>query len=146
MPHDGLSESVGFEFRGNCHELNPNWQIRATEISNRAAAQELRALRQMTQEGNEITSQMARAWTNALSDQTYIRDPDTGEIFKVHKRVWDTGNFRQEPTFKRIFGTVAEGTPLANLLKEEGWKRMQESLSGWETWAIHAYRRECFGL
>lgn len=39
-------------------------------------------------------------------NQTYIRDPNTGEIFRVHKRVWDTDQFWRDPTFGDIIGTI----------------------------------------
>ncbi len=94
-----------------------------------------RMVMQMLHEEREFNSRMARAWTNALSDQTYVKDPETGEIFRVHKRVWETGEFWRDPVWGDILGGVERGSELERLLKEEGWRPLQQSLEGFpEQW------------
>lgn len=88
-------------------------------------------VRQMTQEHREFNSRMSTAWSNLLSDQTYVKDPQTGEISRVYKQSWETGGFWREPVFGDVLlGGVREGSKLEELLKTEGWRRMQESLEG----------------
>ncbi len=88
-------------------------------------------VRQMTQGQREFNSRMATAWTNLLSDQTYVKDPQTGEISRVYKQSWETGGFWREPIFGDVLlGGVKEGSRLEELLRSEGWRRMQESLEG----------------
>jgi hypothetical protein len=94
-----------------------------------------RMVMQMLNEEREFNSRMARAWTNALSDQTYVKDPETGEIFRVHKRVWETGEFWRDPVWGNILGGVERGSELERLLREEGWRPLQQSLEGFpEQW------------
>ncbi|GIV17782.1 MAG: hypothetical protein KatS3mg022_3217 [Armatimonadota bacterium] len=88
-------------------------------------------VRQMTQEHREFNSKMAATWSNLLSDQTYVKDPQTSEISRVYKQSWETGGFWREPVFGDVLlGGVREGSKLEELLKTEGWRRMQESLEG----------------
>ncbi|MCX8038941.1 MAG: hypothetical protein N3D11_18230, partial [Candidatus Sumerlaeia bacterium] len=77
----------------------------------------------------EFNSWMSRAWTNLLSDQTYVRDPSTGEVFKVYKRSWETGEFWKDPTTGEILFADREGA-LSDLLGREGWKKLEESVGG----------------
>jgi hypothetical protein len=94
-----------------------------------------RMVMQILNEEREFNSRMARAWTNALSDQTYVKDPETGEIFRVHKRVWETGEFWRDPVWGDILGGVERGSELERLLREEGWRPLQQSLEGFpEQW------------
>jgi hypothetical protein len=94
-----------------------------------------RMVMQILNEEREFNSRMARAWTNALSDQTYVKDSETGEIFRVHKRVWETGEFWRDPVWGNILGGVERGSELERLLREEGWRPLQQSLEGFpEQW------------
>lgn len=115
---------------------NPEWIIRTMESWMQQHVEENRLVRQMLQEHREANSQMARSWTNLLSDQTYVKDPATGEIFRLYKRSWETGDFWREPVFgDAILGGVKRESQLEELLKMEGWRRMTESLAGFpEMW------------
>lgn len=110
--------------------VNPNWSMSTLEVFTQTNKELNDMVREMTSKHQEFTSQMARAWSNALSDQTYARDPQTGEVFKLYKRVWDTDNFWRSPVFGEILGTIGQETDLGKLLKMEGWRTLQESLSG----------------
>jgi hypothetical protein len=110
--------------------LNPKWVLAALEEFTRIQKELNRMVLGMLRDQREFNSQMARAWSNALSDQTYIRDPESGEVFKVYKRVWDTDNFWRDPVFGNIIGTIGKETKLGELLREKGWKVLDESLSG----------------
>lgn len=109
---------------------NPEWALRAFAEFTKENQRINQRVREMLGQLREDNSRMARAWANALSDQTYIRDPENGEVFKVHKRVWDTNNFWRDPTFGDIIGTIGKETKLGDLLREKGWKVMDESLAG----------------
>lgn len=90
-----------------------------------------RMVQEMLREHREFNTRMATAWSNLLSDQTYVKDPQTGEIFRLHKRSWETGNFWREPIFGEvILGGVDEGSKLEELLQMKGWRLLNESLEG----------------
>ncbi|MCS7225117.1 MAG: hypothetical protein NZ959_11290 [Armatimonadetes bacterium] len=115
---------------------NPEWLMTTMEMWGREWREELRFVREMLHGHREFNSRMATAWTNLLSDQTYTKDPETGEIFRLHKRSWETGNFWREPVFGDvILGGVEGGSRLEELLKMEGWRKLTESLEGFpELW------------
>ncbi|MEZ8220183.1 hypothetical protein GG496_000350 [Candidatus Fervidibacteria bacterium JGI MDM2 JNZ-1-D12] len=115
---------------------NPEWLMRTMEIWSTEHKIENQMVRQMVSEHREFNTRMATAWTNLLSDQTYTKDPETGEIFRLHKRSWETGDFWREPIFGDvILGGVERGSKLEELLKMEGWRRLTESLEGFpEMW------------
>jgi hypothetical protein len=86
---------------------------------------------QMMKEHNEFNSRTATAWSNVLSDQTYVKDPQTAEVGRVYKQSWESGGFWREPIFgETLLGGVREGSKLENLLKMEGWRKLQGSLEG----------------
>jgi hypothetical protein len=117
------------------YQLSPQWALSALgrfTDDNRRLNQ---MVREMTSKHQEFNSKMATMWTNALSDQTYVKDPETNEVFKVHKRVWETGEFWREPTFGGLLGGVERGSKLEELLRLEGWRELRQSLEGFpETW------------
>jgi len=84
----------------------------------------------MLNEERNFNSRMAKAWTNALSDQTYVKDPETNEIFRVHKQVWETGEFWRDPLWGNLLGGVERDSELERLLREQGWRPLQQSLEG----------------
>ena len=66
-----------------------------------------------------------------LCDQTCVEDPQTAEVAGVYKQSWESGGFWREPIFgETLLGGVREGSKLEDLLKMEGWRRLQESLEG----------------
>jgi len=111
-------------------QVDVQWALAAYEEFTRTNRWINQMVQEMVDKHREFNSKMARAWSNALSDQTYIRDPGTGEVFKVYKRVWDTDNFWRSPVFGDIIGTIGKETKLGELLREKGWKVMDESLAG----------------
>ncbi len=80
---------------------------------------------------DDFNSWMAQSWANALSDQTYVRDPQSGEVERVYKPSWDEGLFYRDPTFGYTIGGVEQGSRLQEDLEQSGWYQLQESLSGW---------------
>ncbi len=121
-----LFVGIQHSWRGNpAHALSAleRWTIENKQLND--------LVRQMTQEHREFNSKMAATWSNLLSDQTYVKDPQTSEISRVYKQSWETGGFWREPVFGDVLlGGVREGSKLEELLKTEGWRRMQESLEG----------------
>ncbi|WP_347244040.1 hypothetical protein [Thermogutta sp.] len=94
-----------------------------------------RMVLEMVQEQQEFNSRMATAWTNALSDQTYVRDPATGEIMRLYKRAWDESDFWRDPIWNTVLGGVEPGSELEDILRSEGWRRLDQSLEGFpEQW------------
>ncbi len=116
--------------------INPEYALSSMERFVRDNKALNRMVREMVREHREANSRMATTWSNLLSDQTYIKDPQMNEIYRVHKNSWETGNFWREPVFGDvILGGVKEGSKLEELLRMEGWRRMTESLEGFpEMW------------
>ncbi len=111
--------------------VNPEWGIFIFEEFTKTNIQINRMVRQMLKDSQEFNSWMSKSWANVLSDQTYVRDPSTGEVFRVYKKSWETGEFWREPVFQDvILGGVKEGSKLQELLQMEGWKKLEESLGG----------------
>jgi hypothetical protein len=94
-----------------------------------------RMVLEMVQEQEEFNSRMATAWTNALSDQTYARDPATGEIMRLYKHAWDESDFWRDPVWNTVLDGVEPGSKLEDVLRSEGWRRLDQSLEGFpEQW------------
>jgi hypothetical protein len=111
--------------------INPEWGIFAYEEFTKTNIQINRMVRQMQKDSQEFNSWMSKSWANVLSDQTYVRDSSTGEVFRLYKKSWETGEFWREPVFQDvILGGVKEGSKLQELLQMEGWKKLEESLGG----------------
>jgi len=111
--------------------VNPEWGIFAYEEFTKINKELNRMVRQMQRDSQEFNSWMSKSWANVLSDQTYVRDPSTGEVFRLYKKSWETGEFWREPVFQDvILGGVKEGSKLQELLQMEGWKKLEESLGG----------------
>ncbi len=136
FPKDQAEQAFGI-FTGiiNSIHFSPQHALSALERFTEENRELNRMVLQMLREEQEFNSRMARAWTNALSDQTYVKDPETSEIFRVHKRVWETGEFWRDPVWGNIIGGVERGSELERLLREEGWRPLQQSLEGFpEQW------------
>jgi hypothetical protein len=111
--------------------INPEWGIFAYEEFTKTNREINRMVRQMQRDSQEFNSWMSKSWANVLSDQTYVRDQSTGEVFRLYKKSWETGEFWREPVFQDvILGGVKEGSKLQELLQMEGWKKLEESLGG----------------
>ncbi len=121
---------------------SPEWSLRAYQAFSRTVAENNRRLQEWLRQrqtsssysgsggSDDFSSEMARTWSSALSDQTYVRDSESGEVLKVHKKVWDEGGFWKEPTFGGVYGTVERGSWVEDELRQQGWRPLQESLSG----------------
>jgi hypothetical protein len=110
--------------------LDPRWAALEAERSRQTSRDLTQMVLQMNREAEEFQSWMRRSWSNLLSDQTYARDPATGETFRLYKQSFDTGAFWREPIFGGVLGSVERGGKLEELLRSEGWRRLEESLSG----------------
>lgn len=111
--------------------INPEWSLYAMRRFTEENRRINQMVREMTRQSQEFNSWMSKTWANLLSDQTYVKDPSTGEVFRLYKRSWETGEFWREPVFgDLILGGVREGSKLQELLSNEGWKRLEESLGG----------------
>jgi len=111
--------------------VNPEWGIFVYEDFLKTNKDLNRMVMQMQKDSQEFNSWMSKSWANVLSDQTYVRDPSTGEVFRLYKKSWETGELWREPVFQDvILGGVKEGSKLQELLQMEGWKKLEESLGG----------------
>ncbi|GAA6756195.1 hypothetical protein Thermus77420_16710 [Thermus thalpophilus] len=109
---------------------NPEWPWREALRARRASEEETRRVLAMVRQGEEFNTWMRRSWANLLSDQTYVRDPATGEVFKAYKESFNTGTFWRDPVFGGVLGAVERDGRLEDLLRQGGWRRLEESLSG----------------
>ena len=127
---------------------NPYWVSEITKFSMKEAREELKHQMWMwseikktmdyiyklhnhsIKEEQVYQEEMARAATNILSDYTYVRDPETGEVFHIEddaKEYWrdNEGNivklFKPEEVDKR-------------LLEVWGWRKMEYRLEGFGQW------------
>lgn len=116
--------------------LNPQFALASWERFVRENKELNRMVMDIVKRHREDNTRMATAWSNLLSDQTYVKDPQTKEIYRLHKHSWETGSFWREPIFGDvILGGVKEGSKLEELLRTEGWRPLKESLEGFpEMW------------
>jgi hypothetical protein len=73
--------------------------------------------------------EMARALTNILSDYTYARDPETGEVFHLEddaKEYWRT----EEGEIVKFENEVLD----PEKLKAEGWRKLEVRVEGFGKW------------
>jgi len=73
--------------------------------------------------------EMARGLCNILSDYTYVRDPETGEVFHIQDEAQEY--WRHEEG--EILG-IAEGEIEPAELESMGWHRLQVRLEGFGKW------------
>ncbi|GAA6732001.1 hypothetical protein [Thermus sp. 93170] len=109
---------------------HPEWPWLEALRARRASEEETRRVLEVVRQGEEFNAWMRRSWTNLLSDQTYVRDPSTGEVFKVYKESFRTGTFWRDPVFGGLVGAVERGSRLEEALRQGGWRQLEQSLSG----------------
>jgi hypothetical protein len=81
--------------------------------------------RQTLSEGNEWVSDLNTAWANLLGEKTYVKDPGTGEIFRLDDR---GGDFYKEPTFGTIWKNVPKDYELQRSLQEMGFEKLPSTI------------------
>ncbi len=127
-------------------EIDPKWFSRNIKVTIQEARKEIehrrwiwnefrktqdyiRKLHQQDIKEEQIyQEEMARAMTNILSDYTYARDPETGEVFHLKDdfdQYWRT----EEGEIFGISGEVDE-----RLLEAQGFKKLQIRLEGFGQW------------
>ncbi len=127
-------------------EMNPEWFSKNLQVTIQEAKKEIEHQRWMWNEfrktmdyinklhQHSITEEqiyqeeMARAITNILSDYTYARDPETGEVFHL-KDEFDQYWRDEEGNIIGISGEVDE-----RLLEINGFKKLQIRLEGFGQW------------
>lgn len=112
-------------------KINPSWSWRVAQENlarNRIWNQAIRAYAEAAQ---EFETRTHLAWTNILSEQTFAKDPETGEIFQLDDV---GGNFWRDPDTGAILATVP-GTDFEAFLQANGWRQLPPSLEGFpEQW------------
>ncbi|AEV16682.1 hypothetical protein TCCBUS3UF1_16410 [Thermus sp. CCB_US3_UF1] len=118
---------LGFQAGIRSH---PEWPWREALRARRASIEETERVLRWVREQQEFNTWMRQSWANLLSDQTYVRDPSTGEVFRAYKASFDTGTFWRDPVFGGVVGAVERGGRLEEMLRQGGWRQLEESLSG----------------
>ncbi len=142
-PGNFLYQSLGGLFS---IETNAEWEIRNMRFAISEARKEIAHQRWMWREFRKTQDyinrlhrqqinaeevyqeEMARALTNVLSDYTYARDPETGEVFHLE----DTSREYWRDVEGDIYGF--ENTPDERLLEAHGFKRIEVRLEGFGKW------------
>ncbi|RDI95132.1 hypothetical protein DV704_08650 [Meiothermus sp. QL-1] len=109
---------------------HPEWGALEAQRGQQAGQTTTRMLLEKLRQDQEFNTWMRRSWANLLSDQTYVRDPSTGEVFRAYKASFDTGTFWRDPVFGGVVGAVERGGQLEEMLRQGGWRQLEESLSG----------------
>ncbi len=127
-------------------ELNPRWVNQATKLMLQEARKEIEHQRWMWNEFRKtqryinrlhresmaaeelFQEEMARAFTNILSDYTYARDPETGEVFHLE----DTAREYWRDEEGLIWG-LPEGVD-ERLLEARGFRRLEVRPEGFGAW------------
>ncbi len=81
--------------------------------------------RQSLSEGNKWVSDLNTAWANLLGEKTYVKDPGTGEIFRLDDR---GGDFYKETTFGTIWENIPKDYELQKSMQEMGFERLPSSI------------------
>ena len=76
-------------------------------------------------ENNEFVSQLNTAWSNLLGEKIYVKDPGTGEIFRLDDK---GGDFYKEPTFGTILEGVLKDYELQKTLNEMGFEKLPSTI------------------
>ncbi|OAQ20926.1 hypothetical protein TDIS_1053 [Thermosulfurimonas dismutans] len=128
-------------------EVNPEWERRQMKVMTEEMRKEMAhrrwiwnefrkthdyisRLHRGTIKAEEVfQEEMARAYTNILSDYTYARDPETGEVFHLEddaREYWRNA----EGDIVKFEGEVLD--PRA--LEVEGWRRLEVRPEGFGKW------------
>ncbi|GIW26623.1 hypothetical protein [Meiothermus sp.] len=110
--------------------VQPEWPWLEARRAQQMSDEETRRVLAMIREQENFNTWMRQSWANLLSDQTYVRDPTTGEVFRSYKESFNTGTFWRDPVFGGTVGAVERGGRLEDLLRQGGWRQLEESLSG----------------
>ena len=127
-------------------EMNPEWFSKNLKITIEEAKKEIEHQKWMWNEFRKTTDyinklhnqeikeeqiyqeEMARAMTNILSDYTYARDSETGEVFHL-KDEFDQYWRTEEGEIFGVSGNIDE-----RALEAEGFKKLQIRLEGFGQW------------
>lgn len=112
-------------------KINPSWSWRVAQENlarNRIWNQAIKAYADAAQ---EFETRTHLAWANILSEQTFARDPETGEIFQLDDV---GGNFWRDPISGDILA-VEPGSDFEEFLQANDWRLLPQSLEGFpEQW------------
>jgi hypothetical protein len=76
-------------------------------------------------ENDEFVSELNTAWSNLLGEKIYVKDPGTGEIFRLDDK---GGDFYKEPTFGTIIENVPKDYELQKTLNEMGFQKLPSTI------------------
>ncbi len=111
---------------------DPNWFLSKMRRNFRDQAYWNRVILGVLDEHNEFLTRTSIAWSNLLSEKTFVKDPRTGEIFQVDL---SEGHYWRDPSGEMILGGVREMSELEEVLKAKGWRKLKKSLEGFpEQW------------
>ena len=123
----GLLTAVSIGFRPD-----PNWFLSKMRRNLADQVYWNRVILGVLDKHNEFLTRTSTAWANLLSEKTFVKDPETGEIFQVDL----TGDhYWRDPLGEVILGGVREMSELEDILKARGWRKLDQSLEGFpEQW------------
>ena len=81
--------------------------------------------RKTLSENDEYISNLNTAWANLLGEKIYVKDPGTGEIFRLDDK---GGDFYKEPTFGTIIENVPKDYELQKTLNEMGFEKLPSTI------------------
>jgi len=108
--------------------LNPEWFLQNLKIQSKLSQMQFEAFVESFREEEEYRHKTAEAWANALAEETYVRDPDTKEVFRLD----DTLGEYWRSEIGDVIMSLPAGELDEGLLKAYGWKKMEVSLEGWK--------------
>ncbi len=124
---EDLSVGVLTSFRAN-----PSWFLSKMKRNLEDQKYWNRVILGVIDKHNEFLTRTSLAWENILSEQTFVRDPETGEIFQVDL---SEGHYWRDPVEGFMIGGVEEMSELESILRSKGWRKLDQSLEGFpEQW------------
>ena len=112
--------------------FNPEWvaeiNIRLNQITQAIIEEkrkEAEMFRNYLRENDEFVSELNTAWSNLLGEKIYVKDPGTGEIFRLDDK---GGDFYKEPTFGTIVENVPKDYELQKTLNEMSFQKLPSAI------------------
>lgn len=105
-------------------ETHPEGTLTALARGARISADQTRQVLAMLQGYREDLSASNTAWANLLGEQAFVRDPETGEVWKADiESYW--GRWMRSPDGETIL-SLGERGEIAAALRGQGWRELEQ--------------------